>query len=174
MGAPVGIRNPQAHGTLPAMRMETALDYLTLSSLLMRRLDLVLHSLTETDSDAAKALVARIEEAAPGSVPGRIEGWWGHLSRYDQRLIRVYALRDWDHIDGGYQTDIPPDTTDRDGVFRFEEVLPGNYLVFAYSEPPRGSRGRRPKDSGGATFGLEEEPNEPERFWWIRVNPARL
>jgi uncharacterized protein (TIGR02391 family) len=174
MGATVGIRNPRAHSTLPAMRAETALDYLTLSSLLMRRLDLAIHALAETDEAATATIIDRIEKAVPGSVPGRIEGWWGHLSRYDTRTIRVYALRDPDYMDGGYRVEIPPSTIDRDGVFRFDEVIPGDYVIFAYHGPIRSRRGRRAMNSEGSTMGLETDPNDLEvNLWWVHVEPGQ-
>lgn len=131
------------------MTPEMALDQLTIASLLMRRLDRTIHELARTDPIAAAALVKIIEAGEPGSVQGRIIGSAGYAFGSP---VRIYALQDEFH---GYRFDVRPRTTDELMKFSFNEVVPGEYELYAYKGQPPNTRGRRRVDT--SVTGLAED-----------------
>jgi len=92
MGSMIGIRNPKSHELLRPMSPARALDYLSVASLILRRLDDALILRRGLTDDIARKTVSRIEDELPGCVQSRLEGVVGYPSSHVP-AVAVYCLR---------------------------------------------------------------------------------
>ncbi len=129
MGSMIGIRNPKSHELLRPMSPARALDYLSVASLILRRLDDALILRRGLTDDIARKTVSRIEDELPGCVQSRLEGVVGYPSSHVP-AVAVYCLRS-DNRRFSYVTRVSSRGPGEKPRFVVESARPGKYVVFA-------------------------------------------
>lgn len=129
MGAMVGIRNPKSHELLRPMSPARAVDYLSVASLILRRLDDALILRRGLTDDIARKTVSRIEDELPGCVQSRLEGVVGYPSSHVP-AVAVYCMS-VDSRRFGYISRVSSRGAGEKPRFVVESAHPGKYVIFA-------------------------------------------
>jgi uncharacterized protein (TIGR02391 family) len=129
MGAIQGIRNPKAHSFVRPPSPQRAVEYLSLASLMFRRLDDAIHEAMRIDPERGRLVVERIEAALPVSVQARVEG----ILTYPSSGVPPATVV----LFGGPGTLrgqlIRTTSSIRVVPFVFDSVLPGQHVPVAYA-----------------------------------------
>jgi len=128
MGASQGIRNPKAHTFTRQPSAQRTVEYLSLASLMFRRLDDAIHIVVRNDRNTGQRVIEGVEAALPGSVQGRIEGTMVYpSSAVPAARIVLYggpAMGNGQMLSTAQSTRPVP--------FVFDSVLPGWHRLIAY------------------------------------------
>jgi len=174
MGAMVGIRNPKSHELLRPISAARALDYLSVASLIMRRLDDALILRKGLTREGARKTIQRIEGELPGSVQSRLEGFVGYpSSAVPPVLVYCRSLDSWRL---SYAARVASHAPAHQPRFAFESVRPGRYVVFAEHAVEMGGE-RLGGHYGGYTkysvSGLDQKSKD-HSLVEIEVGPGQL
>jgi uncharacterized protein (TIGR02391 family) len=157
MGAMQGIRNPKAHAFDRPPSAQRAAEYLSLASVMLRRLDDAVHDLMRSSPDKGRELVRKIEAVLPMSVQARVEGtltypssgvppstvvlYGGPGSRHGQLIRTAFSVRT-----------VP---------FVFDSVIAGRHTPVAYAAMTPTTM------VGSVAFENAEQP-------WLELGPGEV